>query len=177
MGLLALGAGLGGAAMYGAMLHAVNHSVVKAALFMTAGNLLAVYRTKAVARVSGAIRLLPVSGLLWLAGLFAITGSPPFGTFASEFTMLREAFGQGRAWVAVVALLALTIAFVGMSKAFLGMALGRTPEGQTQIPERAPAIFPAIVLLAISLVLGLWIPGGLASALAQAAHLLGGGAP
>lgn len=177
MGLLALGAGIGGAAMFGAMLHAVNHSVVKASLFMVAGNLLAVYRTKSVSRVSGAIRVLPVSGLLWLAGLFAITGSPPFGTFASEFTMLRTAFMQGRAWVAVVALLALAIAFVGMSKAFLGMALGPAPDGQAKPSEALPAILPALVLLSISALLGLWIPHGLMTALEQAARLLGGGAP
>ena len=179
MGLLALGAGLGGAALFGALLHAVNHSVVKAALFMIAGNLLFAYRTKTVARVAGALRILPVSGLLWLAGLFAITGSPPFGTFASEFLVLKEAFGRGRggAVVAVVALAALSIAFVGMSKAFLGMALGRAPEGQAAVRERPPAYGPALALLSISLVLGLWIPRGLMAALEQAARLLGGGAP
>ncbi len=177
MGLLALGAGIGGAAMYGAMLHAVNHSAVKAALFLIAGNFLAAYRTKSIARVGGAIRLLPLSGMLWLAGLFAITGSPPFGTFASEFTMLKEAFVQGRWWLAVGALAALTIAFAGMSKAFLGMSLGRVPAGVSAGRERVPAIWPALALLAVSLVLGLWIPHGLVSALEQASRLLGGGAP
>jgi hydrogenase-4 component F len=177
MGLLALGAGLGGAALFGALLHAVNHSAVKAALFMVAGNFLAVYRSKAVARVGGAIRIVPASGLLWLAGLFAIAGSPPFGTFISEFTMLREAFGQGRAWVAIVALAALTVAFVGLSRAFLGMALGPAPEGQQKVRERMQAIVPALALLAVSLVLGLWIPHGLTTVLEQAARLLGGGAP
>lgn len=178
MGLLAMGAGLGGAALFGAMLHAVNHSAVKAALFLVAGNLVAAYRTKAVARVGGAVRLLPVSGLLWLAGLFAITGSPPFGTFASEFTMLREAFRQGRAGVAVVALLALTVAFIGMSRAFLGMALGRMPDGLAKIArERWPAVVPALVLLGLSLGLGLWIPEGLVPVLKQAAGLLGKGFP
>ena len=179
MGLLALGAGLGGAAMYGAMLHAVNHSVVKAALFMVAGNLLLAFRTKAVARVGGAVRMLPVSGGLWLAGLFAITGSPPFGTFASEFIVLREAFGRGRAGmvVAVAALVALGIAFAGMSRVMLGMALGRASAGVEPGKERAPAYWPALVLLTVSLMLGLWIPRGLAEALAQAARLLGGGAP
>ena len=179
MGLLALGAGLGGAATFGALLHAVNHSLVKAALFMVAGNLLFAYRTKAAARVAGAIRVLPVSGLLWLAGLFAIAGSPPFGTFASEFTLLKAAVGHGRGGVAiaVAALAALSVAFVGMSKTFLGMALGRAPEGQAAGRERLPAYGPALVLLAISLGLGLWIPHGLWAALEQAARLLGGGAP
>jgi hydrogenase-4 component F len=179
MGLLALGAGLGGAALFGALLHAVNHSVVKAALFMLAGNFLYAYRTKAVERVAGALRILPVSGLLWLAGLFAITGSPPFGTFASEFTILRTAFGQGwgGAAIALVALLALTVAFVGMSRAFLRMSLGRAPDGTAVVRERPPAFWPALVLLAISLLLGLWIPRGLATVLEQAAQWLGGGAP
>jgi len=177
MGLLALGAGLGGAAMFGAMLHAVNHSVVKAALFMVAGNLLFAYRTKTIARVGGAVRVVPVSGLLWLAGLFAIVGMPPFGTFISEFTILKEAFASGRAWIAGVALLALTLAFAGMARAFLGMALGRAPEGQGTVRERPPAVWPALALLAVSLVLGLWIPDGLASVLKDAAALLGGGAP
>ncbi len=177
MGLLALGAGIGGAAMFGAMLHAVNHSVVKAALFLLAGNFLAAYRTKSIARVGGAIRLLPASGWLWLAGLFAITGMPPFGTFASEFTMLREAFAQGRIALAIAALVALAIAFAGMSRAFLGMALGRVPEGVVAGRERASAVLPSFVLLAVSLGLGLWIPHGWASVLEQAARLSGGGAP
>ena len=177
MGLLALGAGLGGAATYGALLHAVNHSVAKAALFMLAGNFLFAYRTKAIARVGGAVRILPVSGVLWLAGLFAITGSPPFGMFASEFTVLRAAFAQGRGWAAAVALLALGVAFVGMSRAFLGMALGRAPDGVAPVCERRTACGPALALLGISLVLGLWIPAGLHQLLGHAARLLGGGSP
>jgi len=40
MGILAVGVGLGGAAAYGAMLHAVNHSFAKAGLFLVAGNVL-----------------------------------------------------------------------------------------------------------------------------------------
>ena len=178
MGVLALGAGLGGAAMYGAMLHAANHSAVKAALFLLAGNFLAVYRTKSIARVGGAVRLMPISGMLWLAGLFAIVGSPPFGTFASEFTIFREAFAQGRVALAIAALAALAVAFAGLSKAFLGMSLGRAPEGMAPAgPERAPSVWPSMVLLSISLALGLWIPRGLVAALEQAASLLGGGAP
>ena len=37
MGILALGVGIGGGAAYGAMFHAVNHSLTKAGLFLLAG--------------------------------------------------------------------------------------------------------------------------------------------
>ena len=177
MGLLALGAGLGGAALYGALLHAVNHSAVKAGLFLLAGNFLAAYRTKTIARVAGGIRRLPASGLLWLAGLFAIAGTPPFGTFASEFTILKEAFAPGRTAIGVAVLAALAIAFAGMSKAFLGMALGRAPDDAPAEREAAATVWPALALLATSLLLGFWIPSGLQAGLAHAARLLGGGAP
>ena len=50
MGILALGVGIGGAATFGAMLHAVNHSLTKAMLFLVAGNILAVYHTKSTGR-------------------------------------------------------------------------------------------------------------------------------
>ena len=53
MGILALGVGLGGAGAFGAMLHAVNHSLTKAMLFLVAGNILAAYRTKSIAEVRG----------------------------------------------------------------------------------------------------------------------------
>ena len=84
MGILALGVGLGGAGIFGALLQAVNHSLTKAMLFLTAGNILGVYKTKAVSGVRGALRVLPVSGALWVAGFLMITGSPPFGLFPAS---------------------------------------------------------------------------------------------
>ena len=50
MGILAVGIGLGGAGDWGALFHAVNHSLTKAALFLLAGNILAAYGTKRVCR-------------------------------------------------------------------------------------------------------------------------------
>ena len=54
MGILTLGLGLGGAATFGSMLHAVNHSLTKAALFLVAGNILAAYRSKSADDGGGA---------------------------------------------------------------------------------------------------------------------------
>jgi formate hydrogenlyase subunit 3/multisubunit Na+/H+ antiporter MnhD subunit len=45
MGIIAVGVGLAGVATQGAMLHVVNHSVCKAALFLVAGNVLRSYGT------------------------------------------------------------------------------------------------------------------------------------
>ena len=70
-------------------------------LFLAAGNILALYRTKSTTRVRGVLRTLPITGVLWLAGFLAIVGSPPFGPFLSELTILKGVLDAGRPLVAV----------------------------------------------------------------------------
>ncbi|HUI28113.1 MAG TPA: proton-conducting transporter membrane subunit, partial [Candidatus Kryptonia bacterium] len=175
MGLLSLGVGLGGVAAFGAMLHAVNHSLTKAMLFLIAGNILAAYRTKSTRDVRGVLRVLPMSGVLWVTGFLAITGSPPFGPFLSELTILRGALDQDRSVVAFLYLTFLAVIFVGMATAVLRMAQGTPATEATNAPGGEPvsAIVPSAVLAAIVLVLGLYIPGPLRDALAAAARTLG----
>ena len=176
MGIMALGVGLGGAATFGALLHAVNHSVAKGMLFLVSGNLLAAYRTKSTVVVRGAVRVLPVSGVLWLVGLFAITGSPPFGTFLSELTILKGALDAGRWWVAAGYLVLLGAVFAGMGRIMVRMAQGEPGEGVAVGQREAwSAVLGPAVLLALALLLGLWIPRGLAELLGVAGQLVGGG--
>jgi hydrogenase-4 component F len=175
MGVLMLGVGLGGAGTFGALLHAVNHSLAKAMLFLVAGNILAVYQSKSATAVSGALRVLPVSGVLWVVGLFAITGSPPFGPFLSEFTILKAALDQGRGGVASVYLALLAMIFVGMITVGLRMAQGVPAQGRerTRATESLLAIGPPAALAALVLMLGSYVPPALHRAIAQAAQLLG----
>jgi hydrogenase-4 component F len=178
MGLLALGVGLGGAATFGAMLHALNHSLTKAALFLVAGNILAAYRTKAIADTRGVIRVLPVSAVLWMAGFLAISGSPPFGPFVSELTIIKAAFDQQAAWVAVAILVLLGIIFIGMAAAVLRMVYGDPPERlAADTPARDPrcALLPPAVLMVVVLLLGVYMPPVVAEALQRAALALEGG--
>ncbi len=116
MGILAVGVGLGGAGAFGTALHAINHSLTKAMLFLVAGNILATFGTKAIRDVRGVLKVVPWSGVLWLAGFLAITGTPPFGAFLSEFTILKAALDLDRGWVAGIYLLLLAIIFVGMAE-------------------------------------------------------------
>lgn len=172
MGILALGVGLGGVAVFGAVFHAVVHSLVKAALFMVSGNILLSYHSKLAEDVQGLRRALPATGILWLAGFLAITGSPPFGLFLSEFVILRTAILQGRWVVSLATLLFLSLVFVGMLGTFLKMSLGPTESPAAREPLMS--VFPPVVLLVLALGLGLWIPGSLWDLLSAAAVSLGG---
>ncbi|GAB1355056.1 hypothetical protein MASR1M12_37960 [Erysipelotrichia bacterium] len=128
MGILATGIGLGGSAIAGALLHAICHSLIKAPMFLLAGNILSAFNTKKVEEVSGLHKSMPSTGMLWVAGFLAITGTPPFGTFISEFSILKAAL-QTRSWTtAGLYLLFLLIVFIGMLTIAMQMTLGRRPD-------------------------------------------------
>jgi hydrogenase-4 component F len=175
MGILALGVGLGGNAVFGAMLHTVNHSLAKAMLFLLAGNILQHYRTTSSHDVCGMRRTMPLTAALWTAGFLAITGSPPFGLFVSEFSILLAMLQQGRGVIAFLYLGFLAAIFVGMSVPVLRMVQASPPSGLKKT-YRATLLNtgPPCVLCALVLMLGLYVPPWITQGLRAAAKALGG---
>jgi hydrogenase-4 component F len=176
IGILALGVGIGAGATFGAMLHAVNHSLTKAMLFLAAGNILAVYKTKTTQKVGGVMSVMPVTGVLWIAGFFAITGVPPFGIFLSEFTIVKSMIEQGRIGIAIAFLAMLALIFIGMSIAFINMAYGKKSDSLEVGSRLEPviAVLPPIALGVLTLMLGLYIPPVVSSLLHDVAVQMGG---
>jgi hydrogenase-4 component F len=178
MGLLAIGVGLAGVASYGALYHMIGASLAKALLFLAAGNVLAAYGSKRTGDVTGLMRSRWITGFLWVAGLLAISGSPPFSPFLSGIVMITGAFQQHQPWVAAAVLGLQALVFVAMGAAVLGMTLGEPAAGAAAPGREDPwRVLPPLALLALTVFLGLYLPAGLRQALASAAGALGGLAP
>jgi hydrogenase-4 component F len=192
MGLLAVGVGIGGAASYGALFHALNHSLAKAMLFLVAGNVLLGRGTKDASLVRGLAYDRPATAALLLAGVFAIGGLPPFALFQSELVIVAEAVRSGRLAVGAVTIAFLAIAFLGTAAVLLPMTRGgvgssfhlasrRRAEGspdpsdgdEADEPEPWLLVGPPLVLGAALLVLGVYVPPGLHDVLRAAAGALG----
>jgi hydrogenase-4 component F len=177
MGLLVLGLGVGGVGVYGTVLHLVNNGLAKGLLFLAVGNVVLATGTSYAPRIHGILRARSVTGALLVAGLFAVTGSPPFGLFLSEFTILSGAVRGGHPWVAAAMLMLLAIIFIGMATVILEVAYGQPDPSLPKERESAWLLGGPLALAAGVLLLGLYIPGALHDALARAATSLGGGAP
>ncbi len=128
MGILVLGIGIGGLAVYGALLHLINNGLTKGVLFLSAGNIHRAYGSKLTDDVRGAHPARAALGALFLAGFLAITGSPPFGPFVSEFTIVNAAVGSGQFVVGGLFLLLLGIVFIGMGATVLAVVQGKPAE-------------------------------------------------
>jgi hydrogenase-4 component F len=173
MGILVVGVGVGGGATFGALLHLVTNGVTKGVLFLAAANIHRAYASKRVEQTTGALKLVPWSAALFLLGFIAITGSPPFGPFVSEFTILDAAVSGGRYAVVAIFLVVLVIIFTGMSATVLAVVQGPAPAqpavaGQ---PESLFTVAPAAAFLALSLLLGVYLPPGLEQLLREAARV------
>lgn len=175
MGLLAIGLAMGRVAAYGAMFHVLNNALTKGALFMCAGNIHRYFGSKRMCETQGAINVLPWSAGLFLAGFLAITGSPPFGPFMSEFTILRGIFATGHSSLGLVVIGLLTVIFIGMSGTVLTVALGPAME-EVEDPEACRESFITIisplVLMGLVLGLGIYLPEPLRQLFQEAADLM-----
>jgi hydrogenase-4 component F len=179
MGLLALGLGLGGVGAYGSVLHVLNNGLAKGMLFLAVGNVVLATGTSTADEIRGIARRLPGSGALLVVGLFAVTGSPPFGMFISEFSIISAAIGEHHPWVAAVVVALLAIIFVGIAAMILELVYA--PEDAASSPvrsgERPKLVAAPAVLGALGLLLGIYLPPRLVDALSSAALTLGGHAP
>ncbi len=177
MGIIAIGFGFGGFwGIFGALFHMLNHALAKTLLFFGAGNILQKLRTKDIDRVRGLLHVMPVTGALFLGGALAITGSPPFSLFISEFMVLVGGLDSGSGLAAALYLFLLAVIFAAFMYHAGRMVFGEPCDEDAEKGERGrlPLVLMGALLAAV-LVLGLFIPGELNEVLEQIVRLFPGG--
>jgi len=176
MGILSVGAALGGAGVAAALFHVWNNSLTKGALFLSAGNIRRAAGARTVDEVGGMSLVTPVSARIFVVGMLAVTACPPFGPFFSELRILRATWAGGHVAGAAFFLTFLFLAFLGMSRLVFAIVDGRPrPAARATGPrfrETAGTLVPPLVLLGLSLGLGLAAPAALQQAWAAAAQTL-----
>src|SRR5207245_2984549 len=102
--------------------------------------------------VTGLLKSQPASAALLVIGLLAATGFPPFGTFVSEFTILRGIVADGRFVVATLYLAFLAIGFIGLASVVFRMVQGDPAPPHAGPPQREDllSLVPSLVFVAIA---------------------------
>jgi hydrogenase-4 component F len=148
MGIIVFGISIGSTlALFGALLHALNHALAKALMFLAYDNAARGYSLARDAgryvagQVTGVLTAMPYTGFALLMGGLALVGAPPFSIFFSELIILLAAYGrviqpatnsdQSLEWLFIflvalfVASLALT--FAGLVRHLSRLLLGPPP--------------------------------------------------
>src|SRR5262249_47273541 len=174
-GIMVAALGFGGKlGALGAALHMLFHAVTKPLMFFCAGNVQQQFGTKYFWKVRGVIHTLPWTGGLFLLATIAVTGTPPFSIFQSEFTILSAALASGRPWAALLFVAGVVTIFIGFLVHMARLNLGAAPSNVTPEPECPWKISAMVLVTALVLLLGIWLPRPLFGFIKESARIIGG---
>ena len=176
MGILSLGAALGGVGLWAAFFHVWNNCMTKGSLFLSAGNIRRAAGARSTDEVSGMTVITPRSAALFVAGLLAVTACPPFGPFFSELLIVRTALAGGHGLATALFLFCLLLAFVGLTRVMFAIVYGRPRQAARELGgrfrETLSLTLPPVILLVLALWLGLATPEVLRESWSMAVHQL-----
>jgi hydrogenase-4 component F len=178
MGIVAIALGFGGVlGFYGALFQILTHAIGKAVLFLSSGHVVLGYRTREASEVRGVLGALPLAGGALLLASLGVAGSPPFGVFLGELTIVRAGFSGAEPVLAGLLLVFLVIGFVALIATTLGMVSGEGPPPGSIVPYPRPsgrllASVPLVGGLGAFLLLGLWVPAGLDQLIMQSVRAI-----
>jgi len=159
MGILFIGIALGKYGIFAALLHMLAHSLSKASLFLTSGNILHLYKSKRIEEVNGLLKTDLRTGWLWIISMLAIIGFPPFPVFISKFLIVRAFWLSGMWWLAIPFFLFLVIIMFGMGSTVFKMAYSDLQKSGSENSKLSVyAYLPQLVLLLILCIIGMNMP-------------------
>jgi len=172
IGLIILSLGIGGPfGIFAALLHAINHSLVKAFMFCTSGNVLMKYKTRDLGKIKGMLQAAPVTGLFLMVGSFALVGLPPFNIFISKFSIISAGIKSGFLWLMIVCLVFLAVVFVSFMRMVSSTVLGDVPEEVKKGELKWSILASLAVLIVLIVLLGIYMPPHLNVLLRQATEI------
>ncbi|AOQ25171.1 NAD(P)H-quinone oxidoreductase subunit 2 [Moorella thermoacetica] len=173
IGIITTGLGVGGAlGIFAALLHAINHSITKSLLFCASGNVVIKYGTRDSQKIRGLLKVAPFTGLMFMAGLLTVAGSPPLNIFVSEFMTLTAGLKGGYLWPMILLLIALVIVFAALVILISGSVFGSPPEGLSRGEVGWLTLLPFGILFLLMAGLGIYIPAPLNQLLQSAVNVV-----
>lgn len=194
MGISAIGFGIGNVVgTFGGLFHLLNHAIAKSLAFFAAGNIHTIFGTREIDKVRGMAKTAPMTAVAFLIAGLALAGMPPFGLFASEFSVLSglstqvfqsDTFHLGKFMTIIVSddarnltlvtlfLLVSVMVFGGFMYRVTGMVWG-DPSGQ---PNKNIKLgignIPLLLSMVAIVLIGFLLPGSIKEVMDLAVNIL-----
>jgi multicomponent Na+:H+ antiporter subunit D len=158
IGFILIGIGWGTElALIGAVVYAVNHALIKAALLMITGAIASRMPTKSakMTEIMGAGKTMRwINGLYFVGGL-ALAGVPPLNGFISKLALLRGGIGAESWLVVALAVSAGMITLLYMMRTWQHVFQAQPPD-DLHIKPRGDSLLAPTLLIMLCILLGLY---------------------
>lgn len=170
MGIVLIGLGIGGVAVWAALFHVVCHTLIKSSLFLQLAVARQVYESYRINRLGDYMAFNKVGALGMLLGTVVVLAFPPSPLFISEVMIFKSIFASGRWWLAAIMLILLCIVIYSIAGRIIRLCYQPNQEKLHPSSVDRALSWSAWLLLALAMVLGLWQPDILSQTLSQILH-------
>ncbi|MEO2068610.1 MAG: NADH-quinone oxidoreductase subunit L [Desulfurobacteriaceae bacterium] len=146
---VALGVGSAAAGIF----HLMNHAIFKALLFLSAGAVIHMtHHTKDAFKLGGLYKFMPQTAILFLVGILALSGIPPFNGFFSKDWILAESFSFGNPFLFGLTFVAAVLSVAYGFRLWFVIFTGNPSEFSQRAKESYPImLFPLYVLATLTI--------------------------
>jgi NADH-quinone oxidoreductase subunit L len=145
-----------------AMFLLVAHAFYKALMFLGAGSVMhGMHDETDMKKMGGLLQRMPITGVTFLIGAFALAGVPPLAGFFAKDQILEIANHSGRVWVYLLGTAGAVLSALYIGRLFFLTFLGTARSDAAKHAHESPPVMwvPLAVLAALAAFAGLLNPG------------------
>ncbi len=159
MGLVIVAFGIGTLeGVYAALFLMLNHAIIKPLLFFSGSYLVFNSKEKQISEINGLGKYMPLTGIFFALGAFAIVGLPPFAGFWSKLSILTAAANEGLLLIITLILIVSIIEIVYYFRVVNRIFIQKYNKDESVVPHKPKfnAIISMLTLAIIILVIGFY---------------------
>lgn len=144
------------AGLEGTMYYLVHDMLIKAALFMLGGILIAITGTANLRKMGGLIKRYPLFGWTFLIAAFSLAGIPPLSGFIGKLLIVESGFEANNPWMSIVILLSSLVVLLSVIRIFIYAFWGEEQQTTTSISQATytQQFTPVLLLVAVTVAYG-----------------------
>ena len=165
MGIVAIGMGIGGVALWAAVFHVVCHTLIKSSMFYQIGIMRHIYDSYSINRIGNYLNINRVGAIGFIVGTLVLLAFPPSPLFISEVMIFSEIVGVGSWWLLVAMLILMCVVIYNIWSRSLRLSYHSNQDTLHLSEVNRRLSYSAAVLLVIAIIIGLWQPDVLKNAI------------
>ena len=158
MGIVAIGMGIGGVALWAAVFHVVAHTFVKSSMFFQVGIMRHIYDSYSINRLGNYMSINRAGAIGFIVGTLVLLAFPPSPLFISEVLIFSEIVSVGSWWLLALMLILICVVIYAIWSRTLRLSY-HTNQDELHLSEVNRRLsYSAAVLLLAAIIIGLWQP-------------------